>query len=305
MSLVSFGVPFENCVTSHCFYYPFPAFALSKISSHGAIPFVDWASASFPMHISEPLFSNSAIASGRYDRYITQFARASKRYGKPFFLRLDWEMNGDWEPWDQPQHGVPVNGNTPTAFVNMWRHVHRLFTLAGATNVRWVWCPNIDPQHYWVSMARLYPGNGYVDWTCLDGYNWGTTGPGSLGAQRGGWQTFNALFWSSYQNIVGHIAPTKPMILGEVASSPHGGSEATWISNMFHLLATRYLAVHGFLWYSVVDSWTFPFQPKSPTAAAFAAGLRGGRYASNVSKCLTGDVIPTVFAARARKQCTS
>ena len=298
MSLVSFGLPFDNCAARKCSFYQLPTSLMTSISSRGGIPFIDWASSSLSGKIDEPQFSLSKIASGGYDGYIRQVAQAAKQFGKPFFLRFDWEMNGNWSPWGQPEHGVAVNGNTPAEFVRMWRHVHRLFTLAGASNVRWVWCPNIDPTHYWTNMASLYPGNGYVDWTCLDGYNWGTTGP-----QRGGWQSFNTLFSWSYNEIVGKIAPTKPMILGEVASSQHGGSEAAWITNMFQLLATRYTDVHGFLWYDLANSWTSPLRPSSAATRAFAAGLQSNTWLGDVSTCVTGDTIPTVFAARAASRC--
>jgi beta-mannanase len=56
--------------------------------------------------------------------------------GRPVRLRFAQEMSGSWYPWDER-----ANGNRPGDFIAMWRHVHHLFTLAGARNVTWVWSP--------------------------------------------------------------------------------------------------------------------------------------------------------------------
>ena len=57
-----------------------------------------------------------------------------------------------------------------------WKHIVDIFRSVGANNVSYVWCPNfIYPSTTtWPTYASLYPGDSYVDWTCLDGYNWGT-----------------------------------------------------------------------------------------------------------------------------------
>ena len=111
---------------------------------------------------------------GRYDAYIREFAEAAKAWGHPFFLRFNWEMNGNWFAWSEG-----VNGNQPGEYVAAWRHVHDIFTSVGATNATWVWCPNVDPGKEFDDLALALSGRRYVDWTCLDGYNWGTnpTGP--------------------------------------------------------------------------------------------------------------------------------
>jgi beta-mannanase len=108
-------------------------------------------------------------------------------------------MNGDWFPWDEG-----VNGNTPGQFVQAWRHVHDIASAVGATNVTWVWCPNVTPIN---NLGEFYPGDAYVDWTCLDGYNWGTDPNGHLI----GWQTFDQIYHSAYQAVLA-IAPSKPLM---------------------------------------------------------------------------------------------
>jgi beta-mannanase len=53
--------------------------------------------------------------------------------------------------------------------------------------VEWVWNPNIDYAGS-VPLPRLYPGDGYVDYVGLDGYNWGTSQSWST------WQTPQQVF---------------------------------------------------------------------------------------------------------------
>jgi hypothetical protein len=289
MSVVGVGTPFKACLAHRgCQFMDFPSGAMNNVRNHGAIPVLSWSSEQTPMSPNEPAFRLKYVLDGRYDGYIRKFALGAKRWRHPFFMRFDWEMNGNWFPW-----GQRVNSNNPLQFVQAWQHVHHLFRLVGATNVSWVWCPNIDPGHYWTMMRHLWPGNGYVDWTCLDGYNWGSTGPGSPGALRGGWQSFNTLYRISYNDITRGIAPSKPMIIGEVGSAPSGGKESNWIANMLYELPRDYPRIHGFVWYDGGGSWHFPLRPRTAAVRAFARGLRSSYYAPNVfCKLVGGPIAP-------------
>ena len=171
-----------------------------KVRDNGKIPFVSWSSQS---STGENGYTDAEIAAGSQDAYITKWAQAAKAWGHPFFLRFDWEMNASWFGW-----GVGANGNTAADYVAMWRHVHNIFTSVGANNVSWVWCPNIDDSPSFAPLASLYPGDAYVDWTCLDGYNGDVP-----------WTSFHNLFLKSYNEIAGSIAPNKPMIIGEVGTT--------------------------------------------------------------------------------------
>ena len=54
----------------------------------------------------------------------------------PVAISFGHEMNGNWYPWGTDQ-------TTAGQFVAAWRHIHDLFAAAGASNVIWVWNPNI------------------------------------------------------------------------------------------------------------------------------------------------------------------
>ena len=64
-----------------------------------------------------------------------------------------------------------------------------------------------------------------MDWTGLDGYNWGTTQSWSH------WQSFSEVFTASYKHLV-IIAPKKPMLLAEVNTTEQGGDKSAWYTDM-------------------------------------------------------------------------
>jgi hypothetical protein len=271
LSLIEFGSPFTECDSSGCVMTKFPTTPLENIRHYGAIPVFSWSSSSSPTSISEPDYSLGAIISGRYDAYIREFATKAKAWGHPFFLRFDWEMNGFWFPWNEG-----VNGNTPGQFVAAWRHVHDIFTAVGATNATWVWCPNVDLYSSLIPLGKLYPGDAYVDWTGLDGFNWGK--------RRGspGWQTFDQVFHRSYKRIVTRVAPHKPMMLAEVGASNKGGDKPAWIKNMLATVRHNYRKVRALIWYDVDDRGTnWPIERRKQDYNAFRGGIRAGAYRSN------------------------
>jgi hypothetical protein len=285
LSLLQFSSPFADCTTTPCQYEPFPLTPFEDIRSHGAIPFFSWGSQSIPGSPNDPEFQLADVIAGNHDEYIEQFAEAAAAWGHPFFLRFDWEMNGNWFPW-----GEGANGNQPGQFVAAWRHVHDLFAAAGATNATWVWCPFVNPNHssnIAADTASFYPGDEYVDWTCLDGYNWG-----EHPANHQVWRSFSYLFGPTYDEVE-QIAPSKPMLIGETASSEAGGSKARWIEEMFAVLPTRFPALRGLLYFDVPDQGhDWPLSTSAAAEAAFAAGVAGSRWLANSLGGLAASPIP-------------
>ncbi len=280
LSIVNFSAPFANC-SSTCSYYNFPVNEMNSIRSHGAIPFYSWGSQSIPVpsNLSEPNFQLSDMIEGHHDAYIRKFAEAAKAWGHPFFLRFNWEMNGGWFAWAEG-----VNGNKAGEYVAAWRHVHDIFTQVGATNATWVWCPNVDPENQMQDLSKLYPGDSYVDWTGLDGYNWGTNP-----ARPDRWRSFDSLYSSTYKKITGTIAPAKPLIISEVGSSEYGGSKAAWIKDMLAKIPTNYPKIRGVLWFDKFDDgMDWPIETSSSATAAFAEGIANPAYASNSYASLAG-----------------
>ena len=274
LSLIEFGAPFAECNDdgSGCVMTRFPLTPLENVRRYGAIPVFSWNSAASPETLDQADYTLGNIIGGRYDAYIREFATKAKAWGKPFFLRFNWEMNGFWFSWSEG-----VNGNTPGQFVAAWRHVHDIFESAGATNVTWVWCPNVDLYNSLTPLGRLYPGDDYVDWTALDGFNWGE--------RRGspGWQNFNQVFHRTYHRIVKKVAPSKPLMLAEVASSDKGGSKPNWIKDMLKKVRHRYRKVRAVIWYDVDDRGTnWPIERSKKDSNAFRSGINPKAFRPNL-----------------------
>jgi Glycosyl hydrolase family 26 len=257
-SIVHFGQPAPWAQI----FYPAP---LELTDRRGAIPLMDMGNSGASLR---------SIASGSYDSYLTNWARAVRNYGQPFFFRWLWEMNGTWFPW-----GSEAAGN-PALYVSAWRRFHDIAEAQGATNITWVWCPNaIFPGS--TSLTQLYPGNSYVDWTCIDGYNFGLN---PLKYTR--WTSFNEVISPTY-NALTSLAPTKPIMIGETASTEVGGSKPSWIANALGNAIPnsfpRIKAVNWFNWnvFEGGGRWDWPIESTAASQAAFASAISSPYYAGN------------------------
>ncbi len=277
MSLIALGSPFADCSSAPCEFFDFPTTAMDNVHAYGAIPFFNWSSQSLVSDqaaspIEMPEFQLADVIAGVYDGYIAQFAQAAARWGQPFFLRFDWEMNGNWFPWSEG-----VNGNQPGEYVAAWRHVHDIFASVGATNATWVWCPYVEVGHRFGSLKRLYPGNRYVDWTCMDGFNWANSP-----ANPHRWQSFDSIFSSTYRTLTRKVAPKKPIVLAEFASAGAPKSKARWIRDMFKQLRTNYRRIRGLIWFDRIDRGTdWVLESSRQATRAFARGVRNPAFRGN------------------------
>jgi hypothetical protein len=206
----------------------------------GRIPLVNWE----PHNIDF-----AKISDGSFDATINTRASASKALGKKFFLDFAAEMNGD-EAW---------SGNNAPLYVSAYRHIHDLFEKAGATNVIWVWCPNVtDTPGGNRNTMDYYPGDSYVDWTGVDGYNWGT--------KNGGWQTFYHVFKDIYPLLA---AKKKPILIGEMSSSEAGGDKARWIDEIIPTLRTTFPLIKGLVWFDINKEADWRISSSPATEASF------------------------------------
>lgn len=160
-----------------------------------------------------------AIAAGNCDEFLHKVGQTLKQVNKPFFLRFAWEMNVASMQWS-----TTYTRDTPQDFIAAWRHFHDIVQEEGAKNVLWVFSPQIETPTT-TDIAKLYPGDNYVDWVGLDGYNWGTTQSWSR------WQDFYSLYYPSYVKFLS-IAPKKPLMIAEVNTSYVGGNQADWYTDM-------------------------------------------------------------------------
>ena len=243
----------------------FPTTAATNVANRGAVPMITWEPWD-PANgtANQPTYSLANIAGGAFDTYIRRWAGEIQAWGRPLRLRFAHEMNGDWYPW-----GSNVNGNTAAQYVAAWRHVHDLFAAAGATNVTWLWTPNVVDGM--APIGPLYPGDAYVDWVGVDGYNWGTTKSWSA------WGGFNQVFGSSLSAL--RQLTARPIVIGETASTEVGGSKAVWIQDFFTQLRANPDIV-AFIWFNLNKETDWRIESSTAANDAFRVGVADARYVS-------------------------
>lgn len=237
----------------------FHASDMREIAQRGAAHVLTWVPTGYTL---------KSIVAGSHDTYIRAWASGAAAWGGRIYLRPMHEMNGNWYSW-----GQGVNGNTPADFIAAWRHMHDIFVAQGATNVKWVWSPNVRYGTE-LPLANLYPGSAYVDWLGLDGYNWGLDP--HLGQPA--WQNFEEIFGATYREVT-RLAPGKPLMIAEMASTENGGDKAQWILQTFLSDAPRYPAVRAVIWFNQADGPSnFRIDSSAASLAAFKQVLNSATY---------------------------
>ncbi|MBI4319608.1 MAG: beta-mannanase [Chloroflexi bacterium] len=242
---------------------PFDATILRAVADRGSIPLITWEPWDYTGGVDQPTYANARIVAGNFDAYITSWAEGLKAHGRPVLLRFAHEMNYRSYPWS-----VGANGNTADSFVAAWRHVHEIFSRLGARNVAWVWSPGVKHDGT-TPFASVYPGDQYVDWLALDGFNGGSALP------WGGWLPFQDIFAPSHADLA-QINGDKPMMIAETASVEQGGSKAAWISDaLLTQLPGSFPRVKAFVWFNENRAgeadWRVDSTPESLAAYATAA----------------------------------
>lgn len=185
--------------------------------AHGRIPQVSWGYNTLVL---------SQVNDGSHDAYIAAQAVACKRLQHPMFLRFGIEMNSAGMPYTQD----------PTNYIAAYQRAKDIFDAHGATNVSWVWCPNIDSKGGVYTWENYYPGDAYADWIGVDGYNNTATDP---------WRSFSTIFGPFFA-YAKSTHPSKPVMIGEMSCAPHAGnSKGDWIRDL-----TGWLLVNAD-WYNI------------------------------------------------------
>lgn len=247
----------------------FPVRMVETIDRLGSVPMITWEPwvtdfdarlrPNLPSKADREYASLAAIAKGEYDFYVSPWAEAAARFGKPIFLRFAHEMNDPYRyPWG------PQNGNRPDDFIAAWRRVHDIFQKRGATNVIWVWSPHISMPWF----EYYYPGDHVVDWVGMGILNYGTVASWSR--------------WWSLHQILDKAYPTlakfnKPMMIAELGTLAQGGDVLVWYQQAFYQLEHTYGRVRSIIFFNQANDVTMSSYPlnwtvgQDPRAAEFVA----------------------------------
>lgn len=218
---------------------PFQVSFATIARAQGAVPLVQ---------INPSQVSIAAIAAGRYDSYLTTYAKAVRSYGHPVILSFGHEMNGYWYTWGYTH-------TSPATFVAAWRHIVTLFRSLRTQNVTWLWTINAIHQKTRVpAPGPWWPGSSYVNWIGIDGYFFSSS------------STFASVFGPT---IVAVRALTRdPILIAETSAAPASGQPEK-IANLF--AGIHLYGLLGFVWFDAATrvNWRL----SSP--AAIAAFHRG------------------------------
>jgi len=193
------------------------------------------------------------IAGGSLDSYIKQFATAAKTYGGPVILAPLPEMNGDWDPW-----GGTIGTNSPAKVITAWKRIHDLF--AGVTNVKFGWAVNNEsvPDTANNQLENYYPGDAYVDYVGVDGFNFGDP-----------WQSFSQVFDGSLARLIKY---NKPIYIFSFACA-ESSQKPAWITNTLTVQIPKYPQIVGWVWFNQNKEQNWLVWSDSAALNAFKAAL--------------------------------
>lgn len=251
----SIGRSADVALSFTSFRFGVDAAALRALSSAGTMPMITWEpfDASVPTQNRYPLRD---ITAGAHDPYLREQAARIGSVDGPVAVRFGHEMNAGWYPW-----GAGVNGNTPTDYVDAYRHVHDLFAAAGVDNVVWVWSPASLDTATAPDLEPFYPGDAYVDWAGLSVYLDATT------------DTWTNTVAPTLRQL-DRVAPTVPIFFAETGVLPGTARPAMLTALLDDLLRTP--RAIGFTYFNIPSrvDWRIDRDPAALTAvrAALASG---------------------------------
>jgi beta-mannanase len=118
----------------------------------------------------------------------------------------------------------------------------------------------------------FYPGDRWVDWLALDGFNWG---------EPTSWQTFPKIFDASYRKLAS--LARKPIMIAEIGSDESGGSKAAWLRRALSRQLPRLKRVKAVVWFDATDGSDFRVDSSPAALEAFRAGISSPLYSGDDS----------------------
>ena len=243
----------------------------------------------------------AAINTGAAD---ADFVRLAREFASlPFVVLLSpgWEMNGNWNgyTWQGVENG---NEKGPEQYVAAWRRIVHIFRREGASNVEWVFSPNVGNaltnqatgSSHWNWYAHYYPGDDYVDYLGPHGFN-------GSGVWGGPYKGFGRLFdGAEADHLLSDLErryPTKPIIVGEFASEELAAHDkGEWISGAF-VDMRRHPNVIGAIWFNMKKEADWRIGSSSGSLAAYRAAMAD----PNVSSSFHQEKLPARLTLEHRR----
>ncbi len=167
------------------------------------------------------------VARGDLDSQLRSWARAYAAFSQDgnriAFIAPLQEMNGGWIPY----------GLDPINYKLAYQHIQQIFISEGVdmNEVHWTFAPNGWSRPGDPPFEDYYPGDNIVDVVGFSAYNFGT-------CSGGVWQNPETVF-SPYITRMQNMAPNKPIVIAQTASSSHGGNKDQWIRDTYNYLKNQ------------------------------------------------------------------
>lgn len=225
-------------------YEPFPMRYAPSVRDQGKTLVLFWEQ--YDVTLDE-------IINGSSDDYIDKFARGARAYRGPIMLVPFHEMNGNWAPWSGT-----LPGNSPAKLIAAWKHIHDRFN--GINNVKFAWNVNngSQPNTPENAIKNYYPGNRYVDYVTVDGFNDGNP-----------WLTWSQLF----DDVLSELAQYhKPIYILSMASAP-GPQKAEWIKDALSVEIPKHHELAGWIWFNQNKEANWLINSDPASLEAFKKGI--------------------------------
>ena len=266
----------------------FPLEACQKLQERGIIPHLTWEIfwPSEDPNNTRQTGSNgyegfNEVLSGKHDAYIDRFAEGAKAFGERVLMRFLHEFNGNWYVWSGNKNGKAEGG--PEKVIEVWKYVVDRFRKVGADNVKWLWVPHGPSTDLsteaWNSVANYWPGDDYVDWIGLDGYNFYPQDP--WGGKRP-LRDFDNCFRKLYDDCA--VLGDQPMMIAEFGTGEFQSDEfdkAAWVTEAFQKIKSEYPRLKIFTWFNINKELDWRVNSSPASLKAFQEALADPYYISN------------------------
>jgi len=228
-------------------------------AAHGRIPMVSLCACKFETGTAVKW---AAIASGKYDSYLSSIARGFVALKQPAFFVFDSE----------PERQSGLKG-TAADYRAAFRHVVAVFRAKKADSVAFVFATTsyaFLPESGQSALVKsFYPGDNVVDWVAADPYNFDTAGAWhSLSYEMGPWYA-----WASTLK--------KPLAFvewGTKEDATQVNRKAMWFRAALDVLDSRYKDVRAVVYFDerkhergTINDWRIDTSPTSLSAFAEVA----------------------------------
>lgn len=263
----------------------FPAQACSQLAERGIVPHLTWElfwPSEDPNNARqtgpEGYEGFQEVLAGEHDAYIDRFAEAAKAFNEPVLLRFLHEFNGNWYVWSGNKNGQADGGSAQV--VAVWQYVVDRFKARGADNVQWLWVPHGPStdrsEEAWNQVANYWPGDAYVDWIGMDGYNFYPQDP--WGGKRP-LRDFDDCFRQLYEDCA--QLGDQPMMIAEFGTGEfesEGFDKAAWITDAFRKIKTDYPRVKIFTWFNINKELDWRVNSSPEALQAFREAMQDPYY---------------------------